>query len=125
VGFHAASLEMVSLRDEKEHGWCRGLLNDGIAATLGAVDEPYLAAFPDPVEFFGLLLTGKYPLGEVYWLTTSTVSWRMVMIGDPLYNPYAQKPALLPNNLPLPIRNFVVPGSVPPVDVPEHLPGQF
>lgn len=114
VGFHVASYEMISLRDEKENGWCRGLLKDGIAATLGPVDEPYLSAFPDPVEFFSLLLTGKYPLGEVFWLTTPTINWKMTMIGDPLYNPYAQKPALLPGDLPMPVRSFVISGGAEP-----------
>ena len=114
VGFHIASYEMISLRDEKEKGWCRGLLKDGIAATLGPVDEPYLTAFPDPVEFFSLLLTGKYPLGEVFWLTTPTINWKMTMIGDPLYKPYAQKPALLPGDLPMPLRGFVISGSAAP-----------
>jgi uncharacterized protein (TIGR03790 family) len=125
VGFHVASFEMVSLRNEKEKGWCRGLLNDGIAATVGPVDEPYLGAFPDPVEFFSLLLTGKYTLGEVYWLSAPTINWKMSMIGDPLYNPYAQKPALAPAALPLPLRNFVAPGIALPEAREEHLPGRF
>jgi hypothetical protein len=34
-----------------------------------------------------LLLTGKYSLAEIYYLTSRYVSWRMVLLGDPLYNP--------------------------------------
>jgi hypothetical protein len=33
-------------------------------------------------------------LGETYWKTTPAVSWRMTLIGDPLYNPFAAKPAM-------------------------------
>jgi hypothetical protein len=34
-----------------------------------------------------LLLTGRYSLVELYYLTSRYVSWRMVLFGDPLYNP--------------------------------------
>ena len=105
VGFHIASYEMVSLRNPNEKGWCRGQLNDGIAATLGAVDEPFLGTFPDPVDYFGLLLTGKYTLAEVYWMTSPAVYWKITAIGDPLYNPFARKPALSITDLPVPLRN--------------------
>jgi hypothetical protein len=56
--------------------------------TLGSIVEPYLDAFPLPSQLFTLLLTGRYALVEAYYLTTPYVSWRMVLIGDPLYNPW-------------------------------------
>lgn len=121
VAFHVASFEMISLRDPNEHGWCRGLLNDGVAATIGPVDEPYLMAFPNPEEFFPLLLCGKYTLAEAYWLTQPLVSWKMVLIGDPLYNPFKANPALPANKLPEPMRQFVSPPSLPTLQS-EHLP---
>ena len=108
IGYHVASFEMFSLHDPNEKGWGRGMLNDGIAATLGAVDEPYLGAFPDPVDFFALILCGKYTLAEVYWMTTPTVNWKMVMIGDPLYNPFGGKPAIAPEDLPNGLRQIVM-----------------
>ena len=113
VGFHIASFEMISLRNPGEKGWCRGLLNDGIASTLGAVDEPTLGAFPDPEEFFGVLLTGRLTLAETYWLTNPLVSWKMTMIGDPLYRPFAAKPALRVEDLPPKIREILEPESAP------------
>jgi uncharacterized protein (TIGR03790 family) len=58
VGYHIASFELVSLHESGEKGWCAGLLNDGAAATLGPVAEPYLHAFPLPDEFSPLLMTG-------------------------------------------------------------------
>jgi uncharacterized protein (TIGR03790 family) len=100
VGFHVASFELVSLKNPGERGWVPGLIRDGIAATLGPVDEPYLAAFPRADEFFPLLLTGRLTLAEVYWRTTPYTSWMISMIGDPLYRPFQKDPAVLPEALP-------------------------
>ena len=100
VGYHVASLEMRSLRSPSQLGWVRGLLDDGVAATLGPVSEPYLATFPPPGRFVPLLLSGRLPLAEVYWRTTPCLSWKMGLIGDPLYRPFAAKPALPPEKLP-------------------------
>ena len=66
---------------------CKNALERGVTATLGSVGEPYLDAFPEPARFMTLLLTGKYSLVEAYYLTSRYVSWRMVLFGDPLYNP--------------------------------------
>jgi uncharacterized protein (TIGR03790 family) len=98
VGYHVASFELVTLHEPSTR-WCHGLLTDGIAATLGAVNEPYLNAFPPPDEFFPLLLTGKLPLAEVYWKTTPMVSWQIAMIGDPLYTPFKLHPPMAPEAL--------------------------
>ncbi len=104
VGFHVASFEMRSLRDPRLPGWVRGLLDDGVVATAGPVSEPYLTAFPPPEEFFPLLLTGELTLAEVYWRTVPLVSWKMGLIGDPLYRPFAAHPALPTQALPPPQR---------------------
>jgi uncharacterized protein (TIGR03790 family) len=94
VAYHIASAEAVSLRDPKATYWCKNQLADGAVATLGPVAEPYLHAFPRPAEFFGLLTTGKYTLVECYWRTSLLTSWMMVLVGDPLYNPYGKTPKL-------------------------------
>ncbi len=99
VGYHIASFEMVSLHVPSPY-WVRGLLSDGVVATLGPVAEPYLSAFPRPDEFFPLLLTGKLTLAEVYWKTTPMTSWMINFIGDPLYCPYKADPALRVEDLP-------------------------
>ena len=91
LGYHIASGEAVSVHAPHERGWCKNALERGITATLGPNNEPYLDAFPLPGEFFGLLLTGKYSLVEAYYLTTRYVSWRMILFGDPLYNPWRGK----------------------------------
>ena len=94
VGYHIASLEAVSLHQPQETGWCRGLLLRGITATVGPVAEPYGEAFPKPQDFFGLLLTGRFSLAECYAYTIPFNSWMMVLLGDPLYRPFAAKPLL-------------------------------
>jgi uncharacterized protein (TIGR03790 family) len=107
VGFHVASLELVSLRTPNEKGWVVGLLNDGVAATLGPVAEPYLQAFPPADEFFPLLMTGKLTLAEAYWKTNVLTSWMNTCIGDPLYNPYRNNPAMKVEDLPERLRAAV------------------
>lgn len=113
VGYHVASLEMLSLRNPNENGWVHGLLEDGIAATVGAVAEPYLNAFPRPDDFFPLLLTGKLPLAEVYWRTNPMASWMICAIGDPLYTPYKVNPQLKVEDLPERLRAILEPDATP------------
>ncbi len=106
VGYHIASFEMVTLHTPSSR-WVRGLINDGVVATLGAVAEPYLGAFPKPDEFFPLLLTGKLTMAEVYWKTTPMVSWMISFIGDPLYRPYLHNPPLKVEDLPPYLRKAI------------------
>ena len=94
VGYHIASFELTSLRDPKFTGWATSMLRDGITATLGAVDEPLLVSFPPPQRFFTLLLTGRFSLVECYYMTKRFNSWQLVLIGDPLYTPFAGDPRL-------------------------------
>jgi uncharacterized protein (TIGR03790 family) len=107
VGFHVASSELVSLHAPDERGWVRGLINDGVVATLGPVAEPYLQSFPPADEFFPLLMTGELTLAEVYWKTTPMTSWMTTCIGDPLYRPYKANPALKKEDLPEHLRAAV------------------
>lgn len=104
VGYHVASLEMRSLRDPSKPGWVRGLMDDGVVATVGPVAEPYLAAFPPPQDFMPLLLTGELCLVEVYWRTVPMMSWQMALIGDPLYRPFKAVSGLPAQKLPAPLR---------------------
>jgi len=94
VGYHLASFEAISLKKPGEQGWCKRMLEDGITATLGPVAEPYLQSFPRPDDFFGLLLTGRFTLAEVYAYTVPFHSWMQMLIGDPLYRPFAKSPPL-------------------------------
>lgn len=94
VGFHIASAEAVSLRAGDRALWCKTMLEKGAAATLGPVSEPYLHSFPRPDIFFPLLMQGRLPLLEVYYRSIPHLSWRQVLIGDPLYTPFRNRPAL-------------------------------
>ena len=87
IGFHIASLEAADLRDPNSSQWCPAMLVDGITATLGAVNEPYLHAFPNPGDFFLELLNGRC-LVEAFYLAQPFCSWQLVLIGDPLYTPF-------------------------------------
>ena len=87
VGFHIASFEAQQLRDPNSSTWCAAMLADGITATLGAVDEPYLHTFPQPKAFFAELFKGGC-LVEAYYRTKPYNSWQLVLIGDPLYRPF-------------------------------------
>jgi hypothetical protein len=68
--------------------WCKRMLEEGIAATIGPVAEPYIEAFPLPDLFFDILTDGHLTLAEAYLLSIPHLSWRMVLIGDPLYRPF-------------------------------------
>ena len=87
VGFHIASLEAVDLRDANSTEWCPAMLTRGVTATLGAVAEPYLQAFPKPDEFFFELLDGSC-LVEAFYRTQPFCSWQLVLVSDPLYRPF-------------------------------------
>jgi len=87
IGYHISSLEAVDLRDPNSNQWCPAMLKHGITATLGAVAEPYLYAFPEPKAFFLELFNGCC-LVEAYYHTSPFNSWQLVLIGDPLYTPF-------------------------------------
>ncbi|MGQ0636161.1 MAG: TIGR03790 family protein [Planctomycetaceae bacterium] len=113
VAYHMASGEAQTLRRAGSEVWCKRLLEDGVAATVGPTYEPYLAAFPRPLDFFPLLLSGKYPLAEVYARTCPHTSWVMVLVGDPLYNPFKNNPQFDEQNLPPLLRRLTDPARTP------------
>ncbi len=85
VGYHIASSECATLKRPGSRVWCKVMLEKGICATLGPVNEPYVQAFPPPAMFFDLLTDGRFDLAESYMLSLPFLSWQMVLIGDPLY----------------------------------------
>lgn len=91
IAYHIASSECSTLKKKGSQVWCKRLLEDGVAATIGPVAEPYVQAFPFPNIFFGLLLDGDFSLVEAYFLSLPVVSWKMVLIGDPLYQPFRRR----------------------------------
>ncbi len=94
VAYHIASAECRTLKKKGSQVWCKRLLEDGVAATIGPVGEPYVLGFPFPQIFFGLLLDGDFSLVEAYYLSLPFISWKMVLIGDPLYQPFRARGVL-------------------------------
>ena len=94
VAYHIASAECTTLKKEGSQVWCKRLLEEGVAATIGPVGEPYVQAFPFPHLFYSLLLDGDFSLVEAYQLSLPFISWKMVLIGDPLYRPFRQRGTL-------------------------------
>lgn len=115
VGYHIASSEATSLRKPNSEVWCKRMIEEGIAVTLGPTFEPYLAAFPRPDDFFPLLLTGELTIAEVYAATLPFHSWAMTLVGDPLYNPYRSNPQLSRDDLPLRLQSVIGPPGIAPV----------
>ena len=91
VGYHIASAECSTLKKSRSKVWCKRMLEEGIAATIGPVYEPYVQGFPRPDIFFSHLIDGYLSLAESYLISLPYLSWQMVLIGDPLYLPF--KPA--------------------------------
>jgi len=91
IGYHIASSECATLKRKGSRVWCKKMLEDGIVATVGPVGEPYVQAFPVPAIFFGFLVDGYLTLAECYLVSTPFLSWKMVLIGDPLYRPFQNR----------------------------------
>ena len=88
IACHLHSFSAATLRDRTAH-WCAPLLDRGAAATFGNVWEPYLTL----TVHFDLLnarLLDGFTLGEAAWSATPGLSWMNVVIGDPLYRPFAK-----------------------------------
>jgi uncharacterized protein (TIGR03790 family) len=91
IAWHIASQEAQDIWNPNGHGWCVNLMRRGAAVTLGPVREPYVWAFPHGDVFVEALLNGL-TVAESYWLSLPQVSWAMVILGDPLYRPFALHP---------------------------------
>lgn len=91
IGYHIASGECTTLKRQNSRVWCKMMIEKGIAATAGPVSEPYVQAFPVPEIFFGFLSEGNLTLAECYIISVPYLSWKMVLIGDPLYRPFKNK----------------------------------
>ena len=88
IAYHIASAECTTLKKKESQVWCKLILDKGAAVTIGPVGEPYAQAFPLPDVFFGLILQGRTTLVESYFKASPFISWKMVLIGDPLYRPF-------------------------------------
>lgn len=87
IAFHIHSFSATTLR-KRDEGWSGPLVSRGVAATVGNVYEPYLEGTHNPVAFLGALLEGK-TLAEAALRSNRFLSWQTILLGDPLYRPFA------------------------------------
>lgn len=88
VAVHLHSFNARTVRDAKG-AWAGPLLARGAAATLGNVYEPFL----ELTVHFDVLqerLMSGFTLAEAGYAAMRGVSWMGVIVGDPLYRPYAR-----------------------------------
>jgi uncharacterized protein (TIGR03790 family) len=87
VAVHIHSFSASTLRDP-DANWVAPLLTKGAAASLGNVYEPYLGLTANLNIFNDRLLHG-FTFAESAYMSVRGLSWMSVMVGDPLYRPYA------------------------------------
>lgn len=104
IAFHIHSYSAQTLRSVSS-AWVGPLLARGATATLGNVFEPYLELTHQPQLFLRALARGA-TLVEAAYFALPALGWQTVLIGDPLYRPFAmsletqlENPAALPPRL--------------------------
>lgn len=88
VACHLHSYSASVLRDATTH-WTGPLLEKGAAATFGNVFEPYLS-YTVHFDLLTKRLLEGFTLAEAAYAATPSISWMTVIIGDPLYRPFAK-----------------------------------
>ncbi len=99
VAAHLHSFSAATLHDPLK-GWTGPLLQHGASASVGNVYEPYLIFTTDFGTMEEKLLSGGN-LAESYYAGQPVLSWMSILVGDPLYRPYAvfQNPEAKVSNL--------------------------
>lgn len=87
VAVHMHSYSAVTIR-EAGNNWCGPLLERGAVCTVGNVYEPFLGLCTRSDILFDRLAQG-YCWAEAAWMATPALSWQNVVLGDPLYRPFA------------------------------------
>lgn len=87
VSAHLHSFSATTLHDPIK-GWTGPLIQHGASASVGNVYEPYLAFTTDFGILCSSLLAGSN-LADSYYAAQPVLSWMSILVGDPLYHPYA------------------------------------
>ena len=87
IALHIHSYSATTLRSATK-GWCGPLVARGVTATFGNVFEPYLGLTHRPDLLMDALVRGA-TLGDAAYYAQPVLSWQAVVIGDPLYRPFA------------------------------------
>jgi uncharacterized protein (TIGR03790 family) len=92
--YHLHSFSAASLRTTNRF-WVGPLLAKGATATMGCVDEPYLAGTPDMAVFCARFVYAGFSFGEAACAAQPVLSWQTTAVGDPLYRPFGKNADLL------------------------------
>lgn len=87
VAVHIQSFSAQTIRNPQAN-WVAPLLTRGAAATMGNVYEPYLDLTPH-LDIFNERLLKGFTLAESAYSSIKVLSWMNVVVGDPLYRPFA------------------------------------
>ena len=87
IAVHIYSFSASTLRDP-DANWVAPLVTKGAAVSLGNVYEPYLQ-LTSYLDMFNDRLLHGFTLAESAFMATPALSWMNVVVGDPLYRPYA------------------------------------
>jgi len=87
IAVHVHSFSAHTLRSATE-GWCGPLVARGVTATVGNVYEPYLEYLHRPDLIMEALSRG-YDWVDASYFALPLLSWQSIVIGDPLYRPFA------------------------------------
>ncbi len=87
IALHIHSFSAATLRSPAR-GWSGPLVARGVTATVGNVGEPYLQFTHQPHLLLRALSQGL-PLGVAGLRSINALSWMGIVLGDPLYRPFA------------------------------------
>jgi uncharacterized protein (TIGR03790 family) len=87
IAVHMHSFSAQTLRSATV-GWCGPLIARGATATMGNVFEPYLEYLHRPDLLMKALARGEDLVDAAYY-ALPVLSWQSILIGDPLYHPFA------------------------------------
>ncbi|PZR74508.1 MAG: hypothetical protein DLM73_07735 [Chthoniobacterales bacterium] len=87
IAVHIHSFSARTLKYDNAN-WAGPLLAKGATATLGNVYEPFLQ-FTSHLSVFSDRLLHGFTFAESAYMSVPALSWMNVMVGDPLYRPYA------------------------------------
>jgi uncharacterized protein (TIGR03790 family) len=88
-----------SIRSTHFSAWGTQALAHGASAVIGVVGEPYTDGHPRPNILLYYLLQG-YTFAEASGLSTPSIGWMAVSIGDPLYAPFKTKTPVVDSQAP-------------------------
>lgn len=87
VALHIHSFSAATLRSPTR-GWTGPLVARGVTATFGNVGEPYLEFTHRPDQLLKAMMRGD-PMGVAALRSIVGLSWKGILVGDPLYRPFA------------------------------------